>query len=297
MNKIYTAGYSGHTPEQLQSAAESLNAIVCDIRFSPRSRVPGWDGRALREMLDYGMYYRHVPEWGNINYKGGEIKLLDAPRGLLKILRLLESHSVILLCGCREYSHCHRRVCAGLLRERGLETQELEWPENSVGVGRVKTISLWQPWASLIAIGAKKVETRHWSTSHRGPLVIHAAKTKDGYDDIISHREENGERALRLRPPFGDVLRAAGYERLIELPLGALLCVVDLVDCVPTESLAAKISEQERAFGNYGSGRFGWILENVRVLPAPVPYRGAQGIFSVEENLLNLVPVQQRDLF
>src|SRR5258708_5270609 len=42
----------------------------------------------------------------------------------------------------------------------------------------VKALTLWQPWASLIAVGAKTIETRSWSTSYRGPLAIHAAKRK-----------------------------------------------------------------------------------------------------------------------
>ena len=40
----------------------------------------------------------------------------------------------------------------------------------------MKALSLWQPWASLIAAGVKKVETRHWPTAYRGPIAIHAAK-------------------------------------------------------------------------------------------------------------------------
>lgn len=40
----------------------------------------------------------------------------------------------------------------------------------------MKLISLWEPWASLMAIGAKKIETRSWATSYRGWLAIHAAK-------------------------------------------------------------------------------------------------------------------------
>lgn len=43
----------------------------------------------------------------------------------------------------------------------------------------MKALSLWQPWATLIAIGAKQYETRGWSTPYRGPLIIHAAKTKE----------------------------------------------------------------------------------------------------------------------
>jgi len=37
-----------------------------------------------------------------------------------------------------------------------------------------KVLTLHQPWASLIAIGVKTMETRSWSTSYRGPLTIHA---------------------------------------------------------------------------------------------------------------------------
>jgi hypothetical protein len=43
----------------------------------------------------------------------------------------------------------------------------------------IKAISLWQPWASLMAAGVKLHETRHWWTSYRGPLAIHAAKRID----------------------------------------------------------------------------------------------------------------------
>jgi len=40
----------------------------------------------------------------------------------------------------------------------------------------MKALSLWQPWASAIALGSKRIETRGWATSYRGPLAIHAAK-------------------------------------------------------------------------------------------------------------------------
>jgi hypothetical protein len=48
----------------------------------------------------------------------------------------------------------------------------------------VKAITLQQPWASLIALGAKSVETRSWSTAYRGPLAIHAGKK--WYDGLVA---------------------------------------------------------------------------------------------------------------
>jgi len=43
----------------------------------------------------------------------------------------------------------------------------------------MKAISLCQPWADLIALGYKTVETRYWATKYRGPLLICAAKRHD----------------------------------------------------------------------------------------------------------------------
>ena len=40
----------------------------------------------------------------------------------------------------------------------------------------MKAITIWQPWAFLLAMGAKQYETRSWETAYRGPIAIHAAK-------------------------------------------------------------------------------------------------------------------------
>lgn len=66
----------------------------------------------------------------------------------------------------------------------------------------MKALSLTQPWASLIAIGAKRVETRSWSTNHRGPVAIHAAK---GFPKFA--------RDLVWAEPFQGRLREAGIIR------------------------------------------------------------------------------------
>lgn len=132
----------------------------------------------------------------------------------------------------------------------------------------MKAISLWQPWASLVAIGAKQYETRHWPTDYRGPLIIHAAK-----------RWQIDQRALCHQQPFLSALLAAGYTKLSMVPFGAYLCIVDLVDVLPTGHVVDFISDQERAFGDYGPRRFAWKLENVRRFPAPILARGYQGFW------------------
>lgn len=107
---LYTFGYSGHQPEKLLALAEQLDAIVADIRFSPRSRVPHWNGGRLAKLL--GGRYHHLPALGNRNYKGGPVEIVDLEAGLAQVADLLAHQPVILLCVCAEVERCHRRLVA-----------------------------------------------------------------------------------------------------------------------------------------------------------------------------------------
>jgi activating signal cointegrator 1 len=135
-----------------------------------------------------------------------------------------------------------------------------------------RAITLTQPWATLMAIGAKKFETRSRSTNYRGWVAIHAAK---GFPDEC--------RALLNGDFFADALDEAGIDR-DRLPLGEVLAVVNLTDCRRTERLSIfgepqiLLSEQEEAFGNYAPGRFAYITEGVRRLRLPLAMRGFQSI-------------------
>lgn len=130
----------------------------------------------------------------------------------------------------------------------------------------MKAISLWEPWATAIAIGAKSIETRGWHTSYRGPLAIHAAKTKE--HGVIIYDSE-------VRPIFA----TSGIMQISDLAFGCVVATCTLKACWQTEHVVGGISEQEKLFGNYARGRFAWVLEEVRRLPTPIPARGAQGFW------------------
>ena len=66
---LYTLGYTGWTPQAIRETATTLNAVVCDIRFSPASRHPQWSRKQLSAYL--GARYAHLPALGNPNYKNG----------------------------------------------------------------------------------------------------------------------------------------------------------------------------------------------------------------------------------
>lgn len=127
-------------------------------------------------------------------------------------------------------------------------------------------LSLIQPWATLMAIEAKLNETRSWRTHFRGWFAIHASK---GFPREC--------RDLCYLQPFASVLAKAGYNGPADLPVGRVLAVTELVDCVPTEKIRAGLSLNERAFGDYSDGRFAFVTRGVKRLRWPMAMKGERG--------------------
>jgi hypothetical protein len=136
----------------------------------------------------------------------------------------------------------------------------------------MKALTLTQPWASLMALQAKTIETRSWFTGYRGEMVIHAAKRFPQW--AIETCDE---------PEFAEALRGM---RADQLPLSVGLCVVRLVACIRTEEmhkaefvLGRKPSAKEISFGDYADGRYAWLTEYVRPIEQVQPVRGALGLW------------------
>jgi hypothetical protein len=136
--------------------------------------------------------------------------------------------------------------------------------------GSYPALSLTQPWATLVIAGAKRVETRSWRTPYRGWLGIHASKGFPRRAKVLCFEE-----------PFRSALIAAGIEKLEDLPRGALIGGVVLLDCVPTDGVElAGISAQERAFGDYNRGRWGWLLDRATAFE-PRSMNGTLGLWPI----------------
>jgi activating signal cointegrator 1 len=149
----------------------------------------------------------------------------------------------------------------------------------------MKAITLYQPWATLVAIGAKKIETRSWNSDYRGPLAIHAGKNT---------KFIKGKEFLLDEEPFYSVLMNAGQVwHSGTLPLGCIVATCTLVQVRQMNELlvfpACKsyahqgkewlLNEQERAFGFYAVGRYMWLLDDVHILPEPIPATGSMGFW------------------
>lgn len=145
----------------------------------------------------------------------------------------------------------------------------------------MKVISIIQPWATLIAVGEKKFETRSWATKHRGPLAIHAGKKI--YKDLCEQE------------PFKSVLAKHGYTA-DNLPTGVVVAICNLEECWSIsrclrgyvvlekngneDRMEDPIGKNEEAFGWYEDGRIAWQLKDVKQLETPIPAKGQQRIWN-----------------
>lgn len=121
-------------------------------------------------------------------------------------------------------------------------------------------LTVCQPYASLILLPHsdprhKRVENRTWYTSHRGPLLIHAGKSRDWLDSY----------------PCED----------LELPFGVILGRVELVACVRKDTGWAEWKYPWLRGHQHAEGPWMWVLQKPRLFDRPIPYRGAQGLFAV----------------
>ncbi|GAA0390334.1 ASCH domain-containing protein [Paenibacillus motobuensis] len=158
----------------------------------------------------------------------------------------------------------------------------------------MKAITIIQPWATLIALGEKKFETRSWRTNYRGSLAIHAGKKID--------------RGICEQEPFRSVLAKYGYTA-DNLPIGAVVAVANLTECCQIERLTDSDVEippvklhysngrvqgwfgylkenKELIFGDYTDGRYAWELSDVQQLPEPIEAKGMQGLWNWEYSSL-----------
>jgi hypothetical protein len=158
----------------------------------------------------------------------------------------------------------------------------------------MKAITVWQPWASLVAIGAKKYETRSWATSYRGPIAIHAATKKP---HLVAYPPVDV--AIRSAEVLGFPADIRTVDALCSLPRGCVIAIAELVECwkivdryytvypkvgdarcIEASGKTGNVEGDEILFGNWTPGRYAWQLENVHQLVTPIEVKGHQRLWN-----------------
>ena len=133
----------------------------------------------------------------------------------------------------------------------------------------MKALTVYEPWASFIAAGLKRYETRSFKTNYRGLIAIHAAKRWEKDQDAALRR------LAAVHPQLREYLS-------YEWPLGCVIAACRLVAVYPTEKLHKNLRDNhplEYALGDYSPDRFAWELQVLKLPPKPIKATGQQGIW------------------
>lgn len=145
----------------------------------------------------------------------------------------------------------------------------------------MKAITVWQPWAQLLAEGKKHDETRSWATKYRGPILIHAAKKPYSQTERLMSAES--------RRKIRDVLGIGFINRLEEIQTGAIIGAAILVDCKLIDQtyhdFIKDLCPEEYLYGDFTVGRYAWRLEKPVLFKEPIPAAGKQGLWEYKGEL------------
>lgn len=131
----------------------------------------------------------------------------------------------------------------------------------------MKTLTVKQPWASLIAHGIKPIENRSWKTNYRGEVLIHA-----GLDTVFDGFMPDGS-------TVGEWLCLNGYDwHYNNIPHGAIIGKANLVDCViGHDSIWAE------------SHSYNWVFEDAVFFPEPIlNVKGRLSLWEYSENITEI---------
>ena len=147
----------------------------------------------------------------------------------------------------------------------------------------MKALTVRQPWATLLTIGAKRIETRSWNTRHEGPLLIHAGKAMPCR---IGQRLQLGEWEVE-RDQSGLLLRGPRFAWPYRLPVGAVIGMVDIIYTRSTSSGEYGPGPEEMPLGDHSPGRYGWYTDSLSErFQRPIPCAGKLGLWDFPDELL-----------
>jgi hypothetical protein len=172
-----------------------------------------------------------------------------------------------------------RRATQNMLGREGVRDlrQVHQRAIQKAGRGKVKALSVRQPWAFWIAAGQKGIENRMWTVNYRGALLIHASKgmTSAEYENAIDSlagwfEHEACERLVAMLPPREQLER------------GGIVAVVDLVKVVPSPSSVEYVLPWE------APGGYAWHFGHIRPVQF-APCNGAQGLWNPQQRLVEQI--------
>ena len=164
----------------------------------------------------------------------------------------------------------------------------------------MKALTLWQPWASLVAHGYKTVEYRGWPAPRSivgTRIAIHAAARRPRMREVKPLTYEvMSDDARRISEAFGFDMPAirtmCATTSLDDYPRRCILATALLAESLPPDRVAERTGRDlaSMSLDEIMLYSHAWRLEDVRMLPEPLFCTGAQGFWNAPEGVLGLLP-------
>jgi hypothetical protein len=143
--------------------------------------------------------------------------------------------------------------------------------------GPMPALTIWQPWASFLALGLTPFETRPWPPPQQligERIALHAAARPVG-GDTRTWASRAGAPAL----PLGQVIATAVLAAAYRLGPDTTGTGVHQVHARIGPSSARREVVKADQFGDFKPGRWAWYFTGPERLTPPVPVHGERGIW------------------
>ncbi len=147
----------------------------------------------------------------------------------------------------------------------------------------MKALTIKQPWLWCITDATKRVENRTWKPPFNmigQRIALHASK---------SHTKDDWSHAQDIYP----------VAAIATVPLGAIVATAVIVGYVVVEhkpNMTPRLIEATKSAMGYNErsdpwffGPVGWLLDDVVKLSQPVPCKGALGLWTVPDDVMEAI--------
>ena len=162
----------------------------------------------------------------------------------------------------------------------------------------MKIISLWPPWAQLVSLNLKRIETRSWKAPEvliGQRIGIHVTKKMPAmarrfcrkFALLLGYTVENynGSWLYYLEQGIGNFGKIIATAKLCGCYKIINNDVIGKVAYIDVNGLEFAVTGNEYEFGDYRTGRYVWMLEDIQQLPNPIPAKGMQRLWNWDGEL------------
>ncbi len=145
----------------------------------------------------------------------------------------------------------------------------------------MKAITIMQPWAKLIVLGVKAIETKTWSTTYRGRMLIHANSTNRYAIQLSGNSLVKNQVGHWNGLYYGHIIGSVHLDNILEIDMKQYLAEKKsghLFASLPPDPAMEMVPV------NYTGQLYTWLLSNPQEFKNPVVAKGKIKLWDFDFN-------------